>query len=192
MRYLVMKPDHPTDLRKVAIGSMETLRELAPQLADCESESQAVEVIRPMFPDVLPLRIPIIAGSKRLSMLGFLDVPSDAKLDLESALPFVLFVLPVPECKADEKDIKHAREFTMTAWMPKVVMPEDAIITPIEVRSTAMPVPIVTRATVGTYKGKLAVQFEIGGVVSSLVFASDRVLDYIAPAPPPEEPVSQL
>lgn len=181
MRYLVLKPPSPIDLRKVAISSMDHLRELAPPIADCATEEEAVAAVRPMFPDVLPLRIPVVAGSGRLSLLGFLDVKSDARLDLDSTLPFVLFVQPVIEGPGDKKAVKHAREFNMKAWMPPVVTPEDAIITPIEVRSTAMAVPMVVKALVGTHQGKLAVQFEIGGVTNSLVFSSDRVLDIVRP-----------
>lgn len=179
MRYIVRKPTEPFDPRKRTFGTPEEFYASAPALYDGYDESEAASVVNHELPDVLPLILYTQVGASRASMLGFLDVPSDARIDTNADLPFVMFVEAIPGGIVDKKAIKRNKHFNMKMWMPRVVTPEDSLITPIEVRSTALSVPMRVAARVGKHGGKFAVQFEIGGVTTSIVFQSEHVLDYV-------------
>ena len=145
---------------------------------DSDTEEEAVELARSMYPDAVAMPIPFRIGSGEVFLLGLLENisarPNPALHDLNGiAIPFVLLVQAVAEDAIDRRSIKERKQFTSRLWQAPVVEPTENVSThTVELRASDLANPVRTKALVGERDGRLTIRCMVGTIAMSLTFES--------------------
>lgn len=171
MRYVIYRPHSTIDLRRVSFASLEDLRTTYPVHCECDTERQAVDAVRELYPDAIGMPVPIEFGSGEARVLGVLAGPG--KIDLDASIPFVLFVHAVAESNLDKMAIKRNTHWNGSAWKPPVLAPKGAAqLVHAEIRASDLNIP--TRVVAHAYRradrlGKtLVIYAEVNGIEMSI------------------------
>ena len=177
MRYLILRPVSPADPRHLAIDGIPHLHELFPLTVECESEEEAVETVRSMYPDAVAMPIPLKIGSGEMFILGIVADVTDAPVPArwsdptDVVIPFVLLIQAVAEDSRERKDIRDRAHFSAHRWKAPVREPTDNVVEyTVELRATDLANPVVTTARVGEHDGRLTIYCVIGGIEMSMKF----------------------
>jgi hypothetical protein len=183
MRYQILKPPSPIDIRKHTFATTEQLQILAPPYheLDLTSEDEAVSAARALYPDLPAMPVAVKIGSSQLWIMGFIDDGRELDPDPTSPfhpaeaqhLPFVLFVRAMPDTDRDHWRIQRYQAFEQKKWRPPIQRPVimGTSVHPVEVRSSDWPGPAHVSAVVGrTSDGSAVIAFDVGGVPMSIRF----------------------
>jgi hypothetical protein len=150
MFYRVLFPTTPRDPHRIHHASLDALVTWAggvpgPMLK--LTEETAVRTVREHYPDAVGMPMTVRVGSGTMTVLGILEsIRSPHPVTPEEAetfeIPFVAFVLAIPETTADKKP---GRQFHSAMWRVPPRGPTFALAThrDVELRSTELDNPIV-------------------------------------------------
>lgn len=171
MRYRILRPVTPIDLRLYEFDSLTALYDAAPVASECHLEQEAVDYVREVHPDAMAIPFTVEVGSGNVMLLGF--VPHDAPYDAESNILFVMFVYAIPDNERDKARIKAHEQYNQHKWKAPVIRPPSCALATthrVAVRATDLPVYAATEAKVFYRDDRMVVYMEIGGVEMSMEF----------------------
>lgn len=124
MRYTLLQPFTPTDIRKLDIASTEELRSKLPSISDHDLESEAISAARDLYPDAVAMPVPLKIGSGETVLMGILPSIRKAAYTKDDTIPFVLFVQATSQSDMDRQAIKKHRQFQRSLWRTPVLAPK--------------------------------------------------------------------
>lgn len=200
MRYQLLKPPSPFDIRSHEFKSVDGLLILAPVVDGCDAleENEAVSAVRSRFPDAVGLPVPARVGSGTIWLLAFLEDVHERTLSAEDRLPFVAFVRPIPENGKDRARIQQHQWCDPKKWRPpaKRARASTALVHPVELRGTSLSSPVSAHAEIGIGRdGRPVIYLDMGGEQMSieLLRAVDiRVADDTEVTDPPRKVVPDV
>jgi hypothetical protein len=174
MRYTILRPNAPTDVRNLEFASAEYLRAEFPSIADCDLEEEAMRRVRELYPDAVVMPVPIKLGSGDSVLLGVLENIS-APRDPEGKIPFVLFVQAISQSNADTVAIKKRRQFSRHIWKVPVLHPSGEMRSlDVELRASDLEQPSKIKAVMfrraAKHGGRNVLYLELNGVEVSVEF----------------------
>jgi hypothetical protein len=170
MRYTILRPSEPVDIRLLDFDSADHLRERFAVASDHDLESDVVRAVREEYPDAVAMPVPIKIGAGESQLMGVL--PSiRAPREREGRIPFVLIVQAISESDIDRRAIRKNAQWNRTLWKSTVLRPrvEDFERVDVNVQFADMEQPMPLKATVWRRRdsGTLVLMIDTGnGAVS--------------------------
>lgn len=117
MRYQLLLPPSPIDLRGHYFRTIDELHILCPPFKTYDEEAGAALCTQGMYPAGVALPAMAVVGNRTRWLLGVVDIPIE-QIDPECAMPFALFVMALPDSDRDRARIEQSRHFDIAMWRP--------------------------------------------------------------------------
>lgn len=176
MRYVLLKPAHPSDPRRHNFASQDGLLGAFPAVLETETEGSMVSAVRNMYPDAVAMPVPFTIGSGEVFLLGLVDsvhsaMPAASAQDPgEVFIPFVVLVQAAAERESDRRIIKKRGQFNRALWRVPAQRPEVYRHVKAEVRTDELDNPAIVTAEVGPDKQDRDIIYcEVFGVPMSII-----------------------
>lgn len=177
MKYVVMKPATPVDVRKRAFVTYEEMYAAWNVIAECDTEAEAAQTMRWHFPDAVGFPAPVYVSSVTGGMptIVMAMIERITAVSLDGMIPFVMIVHAVSSNDRDRYAIKKRLQFSKEKWKPPVIVPASGIRPTAELRATNLDQPERPHVLVGRDRGHLVFHIELNGIAMSLKFDDPRL-----------------
>ena len=195
MRFTILRPANPLDIRHLEIKSVDHLREQVPSISDHADEAEVVRAVRDLFPDAVAMPVPVRVGVGDMMLMGILPSVRTAR-NPDDIIPFVLFVQASPETSLDHQMTKKRRQWNRHLWRSPVLKPRGdfrGVDLNVQFHDMEVPMPVTgymwrrsngsgvyanaggcTVLTIETLNGSMSIEF-VDGIPDELAGASVRV-----------------
>lgn len=182
MRYHLLKPIEPLDPRSLQLSSTAALHAVVPVAVDCETQAEAAESVRLLYPEFVAMVVPVKIGSGTTWMIGILEHSRKRYSDMDEQIPFVLLVKAEPERERDRRLIDQRAHFDQQIWRSHpldVAADLVNLVATAEIRSTELVSPFNSEVVIGrTADGRLLLTTNVQGHDLSIAF-DDKALAMI-------------